>query len=225
MSYHEILWTKNRATTLKKWWPHWGTYVLATCLGLKRSQIKSKVDKLRLKMLPKSERLCIECKTGFQYSRGAGVRCRLCHLNRRKNNRRGICNGESARAHAGGAKERRSSLTYRIKEVLRTARYRGKKCTLTVEFLLGLWERQKGRCYYSNEPMVLSKYGAGRNPASPSLDRLDSTKSYTQGNVVWSSWICNAGKNTLSVVEYVKLCAKVARCHGDVLMEMVEGLE
>jgi hypothetical protein len=58
---------------------------------------------------------------------------------------------------------------------------------LTDEFLERLWVSQNGRCAVSDIPFQCDRLGwtgaAKNNPYSMSLDRIDSTKGYTQNNV------------------------------------------
>lgn len=43
MSCLKNLWAESRVATLRKWWIYWGTYVLATRLGLKRSRTRKEM--------------------------------------------------------------------------------------------------------------------------------------------------------------------------------------
>jgi hypothetical protein len=81
-------WTEKNVQILKEYWPHWGTEKTSTILQLTDLQVKSKADKLNLKMLPKNQRLCICCNTKFQCSRRYGLSCRECYLENRKENRK-----------------------------------------------------------------------------------------------------------------------------------------
>ena len=80
------IWDENDVKLLTEWWPHWGTAIIKPKFNQKftAQQIKSKVDKLFLKMLPRNERKCITCSAGIQHSRKYGKNCRKCGLNIRK---------------------------------------------------------------------------------------------------------------------------------------------
>ena len=191
--YFRAPWTKESVLFLREWWPHWGTWGLAPMLGLKRSQVKAKAFKIGLHLLPKTERLCIDCKREKQYVRVRGLCCCRCRKLRRKKN-----------------KGKPRSLKWWVGAITRTARYRANGVSnLTTEYMMRLWLKQNGRCFYTGLVMRQPIYGAGRNQFSPSIGRLDPTKSYVKGNVVWATWICNAGKSDLSVEEYVRVCRKV----------------
>ena len=194
MKFYRLPWNKEKTDYLIKYWPHWGTYGIATQLHLTRTQVKGKADKLKLKMLPKTERICILCKTDFQFARRAGFLCKKCFSNRRKENRK---------------KEERT-LRQWIADSLRTLKYRSKEpCDLTIEYMIGLWEQQKGKCYYSELTLQSPHYGSGRSPNAASVDRIDPKRGYIQGNVVWSAWACNIGKWEMSVKEYIEICRAV----------------
>ena len=49
---------------------------------------------------------------------------------------------------------------------------------ITIEYLIELWEKQRGRCYYLNIPM--NTHGEWQ----VSVERLDETRGYTKDNVV-----------------------------------------
>jgi hypothetical protein len=87
--------------------------------------------------------------------------------------------------------------------------------------MFDLWQRQQGRCFYSGRKLAVPRYGEGRNLFAPSIDRIDSQQGYVQGNVVWAALACNLGKSVLSVEDYVRVCADVARKH---LAPMQRGL-
>jgi hypothetical protein len=64
---------------------------------------------------------------------------------------------------------------------------------LTTEDIQDLWAKQNGCCYWFN--IHLNPYAGPRHPLLPSLDRVDSHRGYTYGNVVLSCWAANRCKN------------------------------
>ncbi len=68
-------------------------------------------------------------------------------------------------------------------------------CDLTEDFVLGLFAKQNGRCYWLGVPLIPTKIP--KHPQKPSLDRLDITKGYTKDNVVLSCLFANMGRNDL----------------------------
>lgn len=199
MKYYKLPWTKENVDFLEVWWPHFGTIKIAEILNLKRSQIKAKVNKLKLRLHLKHERLCINCKKDYQYTRSAGLYCKVCHLAKRKELR----------------STTEINLEQWISSATNTARHRSKCVSdLTSEYMIELWNKQQELCYYSGIQMLTPKYGSGRSPYSPSIDRLDSNKGYLKGNVVWCIWACNAGKTQMSVEDYINVCKNVVKTLG-----------
>lgn len=68
---------------------------------------------------------------------------------------------------------------------------------LTLEYIQGLLEQQDNRCYYTKTPLEI-----GSKLTNPTIDRLDSSRGYIQGNVVVCTEIANTMKNNLTVEEF-----------------------
>lgn len=224
---HQVLyrrpWTKENVKILVRWWPHFGTRWVAESLGLKWLQVKSKADKLGLKMLPKPKRLCVDCRSRHQKTRHAGNRCNACYLARRKSIRMGISVPASPKARKQHPKFYDSPRKRWISLAINTIRYRSTTpSNITIDYMLSLWEKQNGLCYYSNRPMREPAYGSGRHPDVASIDRIEPSKGYIQGNVVWCTWSCNAAKNNLSVSEFITLCSQVV-CHWESQRRIFSG--
>lgn len=81
---------------------------------------------------------------------------------------------------------------------------------LTREFILELFDRQNGLCYWLGIPMLPSVIH--RYPFHPSLDRLDRNKGYTKDNVVLCCQFMNVGRNSCSYNDFVTALQK----HPDV---------
>ena len=201
--FYKHPWTQEKSEQLIKWWPHWGTYVMAPILELKRSQVKAKVNKLKLILLPKNERICTDCKIEFQFNRRGGLKCRKCYSISRRNER----------IKQDSNLDPKIVLINWFKRVMRTIRYRESSTNLTFDFLNELWDNQNGKCFYSNIEMIPLRYGQKRGPYSPSLERLDSNKGHTIDNVAWVIWGCNAGKNEWSLKQYIDICKAVIYHH------------
>ena len=205
-------WDKEKIEFLLKWWPHFGTYWVAEKLNLNSSQIKAKVDKINLKSLPKTDKLCVDCRVEHQFARYAGLRCRRCHLSRRENIRHGIPVSSSPKSLAPKNRIYKTNRELWIAAAVRTAKHRSKvPSDLTMLFMLALWNKQNGKCYYSGLPLREPIYGDGRKLDAASIDRIDPCKGYTKDNVVWSTLICNIAKNTLSTKEFLNICSLVCQ--------------
>ena len=74
----------------------------------------------------------------------------------------------------------------------------GKKCDLTLEFLIDLLNKQRHRCALLNTQVTFlrrNKRDTHANPMNASLDRIDNTKDYSPDNVQWLSWMGQCMKN------------------------------
>ena len=68
---------------------------------------------------------------------------------------------------------------------------------LTLEYIQELLEKQDYKCYYTKTSLEI-----GSKLTNPTLDRVDSSKGYLQGNVVICTEIANTMKNDLSMEEF-----------------------
>lgn len=152
-------------------------------------------------------------------------KCTCCHrmlprssyfLRRRKGARHimsecKVCSARRALALARSQREREgNTIGYRIKWRLYEIKHRCKvkkiPFNLTEKYLLGLWDAQGGRCYYSGLLMTLqgwkkSSYGLDA-PRAFSIDRIDPAQGYVEGNVALCCWVINRIKSDLSLEEF-----------------------
>jgi len=70
---------------------------------------------------------------------------------------------------------------------------RTKDTDITAEFILELWEKQNGLCYWFNIPMTITS--KKKFPSKPSVDRLDNSKPYSKDNCVLCCYSANIGRN------------------------------
>lgn len=81
---------------------------------------------------------------------------------------------------------------------------------ITPKYLLEMWDRQNGRCFYTGELLSLDR-GHGKW-SSLSLDRKDPSVGYVKGNVVWTSREVNSSKGTRTMDEFFDFCRRVVKC-------------
>lgn len=82
-----------------------------------------------------------------------------------------------------------------------SAKARNLECSLTMEYLWDLYLKQNKKC------AITGDYLPNINKAS--LDRIDSSKGYIEGNVQWVTSIANICKYTLTMEELIDFCKKV----------------
>ena len=72
---------------------------------------------------------------------------------------------------------------------------------ITLDYLMDLWDKQKGLCALSQQPMTHMK-GKGRVYTNVSVDRIDSSTNYRKGNLQLVCYMFNIWKGTLSNEEF-----------------------
>lgn len=91
-------------------------------------------------------------------------------------------------------------------------RKRKKKIEVTIEYLWNLFVKQDKKCSYTGEVLSFQSKKDG-NGKTVSLDRIDSSKHYEEGNVEWVHKKINIMKNNMSKEEFISWCCKVADYH------------
>jgi hypothetical protein len=71
---------------------------------------------------------------------------------------------------------------------------------LNEAFLLDLFEKQGGLCYWYGIPMVPSD--RIKDPQNPSIDRLDTSRGYEKDNVVLCTQSANYGRNSYTAEQF-----------------------
>jgi hypothetical protein len=83
-----------------------------------------------------------------------------------------------------------------------SAKRRGLDWDITESVLDNLWDKQKGFCALTKEPLV-------KTPRSWSLDRIDNSKGYVPDNVQLVTKEINMFRGSLDIETFKKLCKKV----------------
>ena len=84
---------------------------------------------------------------------------------------------------------------------------------ITEEYAWNIFLKQDKRCAISGMEIIFSKTKKGQNTGetTASLDRIDSTKGYIEGNIQWTyKWI-NCMKYDFSNEEFMELCRQVVK--------------
>lgn len=90
----------------------------------------------------------------------------------------------------------------------RNAESRDLDFNVTMKYLWDLYIAQNKKCNLSGLPI---EFGRKRASTSVSVDRIDSTKGYVEGNVQWVHKKINIMKNVYSQEEFIILCKQVVK--------------
>jgi hypothetical protein len=96
-------------------------------------------------------------------------------------------------------------LKHRLQQTRGGAKQRKKEVFITLEDLETIFEKQKGKCFYTGKDMSLKINDLN----CVSIDRIDSSKDYTLDNIVLCRWVINNMKMQLSVKELLGLCQEI----------------
>lgn len=103
------------------------------------------------------------------------------------------------------------SIDHRLRYVIQLGIKRAKKknieWNLSLEFLHKLWEKQQGVCVYSGVPLTFED----NHSHTVSLDRLDSSKGYTEDNVQFVCTIVNYIKQRFDENHFLSFCSLVTQ--------------
>tara|TARA_R110000851_G_scaffold314038_1_gene475916 strand:+ start:1179 stop:1583 length:405 start_codon:yes stop_codon:yes gene_type:complete len=105
---------------------------------------------------------------------------------------------------------RGSCISHKRSGASRHAKVKGIEFNLTLVFLKKLWETQEGKCKYTGR--ALGNIGDGFD--SPSIDRIDSNKGYTEDNVQWLCWGANEMKKNYSEAFFLDICKTIGEHDG-----------
>ena len=145
----------------------------------------------------------------------------LTEFNKTKTNKDGLsylckdCNRETARSYRErnhtryyeNQKARRSEenvfISQNLYNLTTRASKKGLEVTVTQEFLLELLKASEYKCCVTGLTMNLETHHRKKaNPFKASLDRIDSSRGYTEDNVQWVCWSVNQMKSDKTKEEF-----------------------
>lgn len=83
--------------------------------------------------------------------------------------------------------------------------------TITLEYVWDLFLKQDRKCALSGIPIGFTQTIASRSYQTASLDRIDSSKGYIEGNVQWLHKHINRLKNNYNQDNFITMCNLVAQ--------------
>ncbi len=91
-----------------------------------------------------------------------------------------------------------------------SARARNIEFNLSIEFAWNLYISQDKKCALSKVDITFARGKLNRANTTASLDRIDSSRAYTEGNVQWVHKIVNRMKGILPDSEFIAWCKSIA---------------
>lgn len=82
--------------------------------------------------------------------------------------------------------------------------------TITIEYAWELFLAQDRKCVFTGKPLTMWGKKNGKYEGTASLDRIDSTKGYVEGNVQWVHKELQHMKRNLPDKEFIRICEEVA---------------
>lgn len=129
-----------------------------------------------------------------------------------KNNEDNPRKGNTANLRADNRRDEYTPFRWFILRAEYRDRTKNYGCDLTVEHLKNLWESQNGRCPLSGRQLILPHDADGwkeYHPYNASIDRLDNSRGYVQGNIRFVSVMANLARQTFSDDQLKEFCKAV----------------
>lgn len=107
-----------------------------------------------------------------------------------------------------------SDFRWYIKQIIRNSQKRKHTYDIDLQYLKDLWQLQNGICPLTNKKLILRTHSNNditKSPYQASLDRIDNSIGYVEGNVRFVALIYNYAKNTFSDQEVIDFCKTVAK--------------
>ena len=100
---------------------------------------------------------------------------------------------------------------YHLNQIQNSAKKRNLDYNVTSKYLWQLLENQNFKCALTGEELNLSRTINNKTKTqTASLDRIDSSKGYVEGNVRWVHKVINQMRSNRSDEEFILWCLKVA---------------
>jgi len=150
------------------------------------------------------EKLCVICgeNNNIMFYPRRKNRCKKCISDNYKNKTE-----DEKKLYINNQKKWRDNnlIRFRVESAKHRSIRKGLVFEITDEIIQHKLNEQKGKCFISNQTLVMEEndwYGV-------SLDRLDSNLGYTIDNTILVTKFVNSSKNNLPLEEYLKLLKEV----------------
>lgn len=81
---------------------------------------------------------------------------------------------------------------------------------ISIEYAWNLFIKQNKKCIFTDIELYFKEYGKSKNTTA-SLDRIDSSKGYVEGNVQWVHKEINRMKGCLSDIDFINFCKIISK--------------
>lgn len=105
------------------------------------------------------------------------------------------------------------SATY-FNRVIEAAKERGLDFNVTIEWVWNLYLKQERKCALSGLDIVFYTSSRKRSEQTASLDRIDSSKGYIEGNLQWVHKHINLMKGQAPQGDFIRYCKAIALTHS-----------
>lgn len=100
--------------------------------------------------------------------------------------------------------------------IIQGAHQRGLSFEIKVEYVWDLWIKQNGKCAISGLEISFGDKLGNKNK-TVSLDRIDSSKGYIEGNVQWVHTSINRMKTNLNEDKFIELCKIITEYQNGII--------
>lgn len=95
--------------------------------------------------------------------------------------------------------------------IKRNAERRNIKFNITIEYIWEIFIKQNQKCALSGKDLKFGRIGKDRQGKNASVDRIDSTEGYIEGNIQWIDKQINIMKNNMDEKEFLELCNQIIK--------------
>lgn len=100
-------------------------------------------------------------------------------------------------------------LDYKLSNTKNNAEQRNLDCDIKKEDIIEIYKKQKGKCVFTKNKLTFDRKSTRKSDLS--IDRIDSTKGYTNTNIQLVENRVNISKSDISNVDYIEYCKLVAQ--------------
>lgn len=99
-----------------------------------------------------------------------------------------------------------SAIRSRVSDAKQRCKKLGKpEPSITAEYLYEVFKNQDRKCALTRADLVIEK----EHPLCLSLDQIEPSKGYVEGNVQWLAWAVNRAKGDLDLIDFIGMCESV----------------